>query len=123
MFASAPLRSTTTLNVTCAKSAGDPSSVSVSFTIALSAGSSASYAQRQLASGANRLDYNLYTNSARTLVWGDGTGGSQLVSGAQKLSNGNPQRTSSFTVYGQVPAQQNAAVGSYAESLLVTVNY
>ncbi len=56
-------------------------------------------------------------------MWGDGTGGSQLVSGAQKLSNGNPQRTSSFTVYGQVPAQQNAAVGSYAESLLVTVNY
>jgi spore coat protein U-like protein len=124
VFSSSALQSATTLTLGCAKVPGDPSgSLTVSFTIAISTGSSATYAQRTLANGANALRYNLYTDSARTLVWGDGSGGSQLVSDNLGLSNGNPQRTRNYTVYGRIPALQDVAVGSYADTLLVTVNY
>src|ERR1700752_3006161 len=59
--------STGTISVTC--SGGTASSP---YTIALSTGSG-TYAQRYMNS---TLKYNLYTSSAYTTVWGDGTGGS-----------------------------------------------
>src|SRR5689334_22391696 len=37
----------------------------------LSTGSSGSYTTRTMLSGANVLNYNLYTDAARTQVWGD----------------------------------------------------
>jgi spore coat protein U-like protein len=124
VFSASALQSATTLSITCAKGFGDPSgTIAVPYTIALSTGGSATYTQRRLASGANTLNYNLYTNSARTLIWGDGTGGSQIVSSSMNLSNGTPQRTRTHTAFGRVPALQDAAVGSYADTLLVTVTY
>src|SRR5580658_941909 len=35
---------------------------------------SGTYTTRTMLSGANKLDYNLYTNAAETTVWGNGTG-------------------------------------------------
>ena len=44
-------------------------------TVQLARGSAATFAPRTLRQGADVLNYNLYLNSARTTVWGDGTGG------------------------------------------------
>jgi spore coat protein U-like protein len=124
VFAASALQSATTLTVTCQKGPGDPSgSLAVGYSIELSTGSSGSYAQRRLASGANLLAYNLYTNAARTLVWGDGTGGSRIVTGNLTLTNGNPTRTGTHTIFGRIPALQDAAVGSYVDAMLMTVTY
>jgi spore coat protein U-like protein len=89
------------------------------FTAALSTGNSGSYAPRYMLSGAtgDQLDYNLYTNAARTIIWGDGTGGSQIVS---RAFNNNRVR---LTVYARIPAQQNIAAGSYRDSIKVTVSF
>jgi spore coat protein U domain-containing protein, fimbrial subunit CupE1/2/3/6 len=124
VFAPAPLQSATTLSVTCSKTAGDPASnIRVNYTLSLTTGSSNTYAQRTLASGASRLGYNLYTNAARTSVWGDGTGGSATVAGAFTLSTGHPSESAAHPIYGSIPAGADASVGAYSDGITVTVSY
>lgn len=88
-------------------------------TLSASAGAG-SLAQRQLSSGVNRLNYNLFTNSARTAVWGDGTGGTSTIAatGTGMLSN------ASLTIFSRIPKGQSAAVpGAYSDSIIITVTY
>jgi spore coat protein U domain-containing protein, fimbrial subunit CupE1/2/3/6 len=88
-------------------------------TIALSAGFSGSFGTRTMSSGLDTLSYNLYLDAAHSQVWGDGTGGS--VTDTQSVTHGKP--SFSATVYGLMPASQNAAAGSYNDTITVTVNY
>mgnify|MGYP001121486766 FL=1 len=121
----AQLDTTSTLTVTCT-----PDYLLLTcrtdYTVKLSTGIAGGYAPRQLASGANRLDYNLYTSAARTTVWGDGTGGTSTVPGTINTSllllvclAGN----NNHTVYGRIPASQNVAAGLYSDTITVTVSY
>lgn len=105
-FSNQPLDSTGNIGVSC--------DVSASYSIALSPGGG-SYASRAMASGAYTLKYNLYTDATRTTVWGDGTGGTATVNGSGT--------TADYTVYGRVPAGQNAYVGSYTDTITVTVTF
>src|SRR5207244_3203523 len=76
------------LNVTCVN--GTNATVGMNAGNTPTGASNATNPQRQLASGANRLRYDLYRDNARTLVWGDtgtanvlqltGTGSAQAVS-------------------------------------------
>lgn len=66
--------------------------------------------------GSDLMDYNVFIDSARTVIWGDGVSGGSTVS--QRFT---PNQTIPFTVYGNVPAGQDAAAGSYADSLQVTI--
>src|SRR6266487_1298814 len=50
---------------------------------------------RKMVNAGTLLNYNLYTDAARTTVWGDGTGGTVTVSGS---SNGS----TTHTVYGRI---------------------
>jgi spore coat protein U-like protein len=93
----------------------------VNWTVALSTGSSGNYVARQLQSGANSLSYNLYTNAARTSVWGDGTSGTSVVSANPFLIVGS--NTVNYTVYGSIPAAQDRPAGSYTDTLTVTMTY
>jgi spore coat protein U-like protein len=88
--------------------------VTSSFQIALNKGQG-SFAARQLQSGANVLYYNLYTDALRSLIWGDGTVGTTLASGSGTAAT--------YTVYGRVPGGQNLPVGSYSDSITVTLNF
>ena len=94
----------------------------ISVTIRLSTGSG-SYAQRQMLKGTDALNYNLYTNSGHSTVWGDGSSGTSTVSYTLLLPLfGGASRTD--TVYGLVPANQTSAVpGSYRDTITVTVDY
>jgi len=105
-FALQSLDSAGTINVSCT-----PSS---SYTLSLSTGGG-SYAQRQLSGSGDVLYYNLYTSASRTAIWGDGSGGSGTVSGSGEEEN--------HTVYGRIAAQQNVKVGSYGDSIIVTVTF
>jgi spore coat protein U domain-containing protein, fimbrial subunit CupE1/2/3/6 len=87
-----------------------------SYTILLSTGFG-SYAAREMVSGPDRLAYNLYTDYARTTVWGDGAGGSLTVGGTAGLT------AVSHTVYGRIPGGQTVRSGAYADTVLVTVNF
>jgi len=99
--------STGQVSVTC-----DPGG---NYQVELGAGTG-SYAQREMTGpGSGVLDYNLYTDVSRSVVWGDGTVGSAVVSG----SDGGAGTT--HTVYGRIPASQSPVAGSYADNIIVTV--
>ena len=88
----------------------------VPYSIALSTGAG-SYATRTMTSGADLLHYNLYTGPAHSVVWGDGAGATGAVAGT---GTGN---ASNVAVHGRMPAHQNVHAGSYADSVVVTVNF
>lgn len=96
-------------------------SLLVSYTISLSTGASGSYAPRSLASGANTLAYNLYTNASRTTVWGNGSGGTATVNDGYLL--GLLTTSIDYPVYGRIPAAQNVAAGFYSDTIVVQVDY
>ncbi len=81
-------------------------------------GSGASYANRRMTAGANLLNYNIYTTAARTIVWGNGTGGTGTIPGT------GTGLTQAVTVYGRVNSGQTSVpAGSYADTVAVTVTY
>jgi len=71
---------------------------------------------RRMNAGSAYLSYQLYTNAARTLIWGDGIEGSQIAFG---VCTG--VCSASYTIYGRIPAHQTVSPGSYADTLTVTV--
>lgn len=80
-------------------------------------GSGATITDRKMTSGANLLNYALYTDSARTTVWGDGTTGSAITGTGTGSAQAN-------TIYGRVPSGQTTKpAGSYADTVTVTVTY
>lgn len=105
VYSPTPLTSTGSIRLACP---GSPNP-----RIALSAGNSGTYAWRELRSGAERLRYNVYQDSSMTLIWGDGTDGSAIYT----ASSGN----ATVTLYGRIPAGQDAAAGDYSDSLLATI--
>lgn len=112
----APLDSTATIAVTCITVLP----TAETYTIKLSTGGAGSYA-RTLSSGSNHLSYNLYTDSARSVIWGDGTGGTSYQTFSGTLPTGIT--VTNYTTYGRMPAQQNAQVGVYTDAIIVTVNF
>ena len=105
-FSALHLESTGNVEVTCV--------LTTAYTIALSPGNG-SYMPRVMNSGVHALSYNLYTDATRTTIWGDGTGGTSVVSGNAISAN--------HTIYGRVPAGQNVNVGAYSDSLVVTITF
>ena len=62
------------------------------------------------------LNYGLYSNSGHTTNWGM-TVGTDTVSGT---GNGSGQ---AITIYGQIPASQLVAPGSYTDTITATITY
>ena len=112
-----PLDTTGTLQVTC--TSGLP--VIVDYEIQLDAGQLGSYAARAMTNGASLLTYNLYTDATRTAVWGDGTGGTAVVGIKYSLPPAGTTQTDTYTVYGRAPARQVVTVGSYLDTITVTL--
>lgn len=72
-------------------------------------------------SGSNTLGYNLYTDATRSTIWGDGNAGTFTIADAYVLTAITITRN--YPVYGRIFPGQNVRVGSYADSITVTVNY
>src|SRR5205823_13140073 len=79
--------------------------------VSLSASANGAYRPRQMSSGANTLNYEIYFDAAMTSVWGVGADSKAVPSGG---------RTSTIQMYGRVFAQQDAAVGAYSDTITVT---
>ena len=111
-----------TVTVTCVYVA--PGATNVSYTLAFSNGLYGTDAMnRRLGSSAGRLEYNVFTDSARSHVWGTGSSGTVVASGSMTVGPGvgNGTRTATHTVYGRMPALQDAPPGDYLDSLVVTL--
>jgi spore coat protein U-like protein len=115
-FNSTALDSTGTITVTCITVL----STAETYTVKLSTGGAGSYTRR-MSSGGNTLQYNLYVDSARSSIWGDGTGGTTYQTYSGTLPAGTT--INNYTVYARMPALQSAQIGIYADTITVTVNY
>ena len=87
--------------------------------ITLSKGASSTFSPRTLRKGAEALNFNLYRNAARTQIWGDGTGGTSVLSVANPPNN----QSVNVTVFGRIPALQDVSAGSYSDTVVATVNF
>lgn len=73
------------------------------------------FATREMKSGLNAILYNLFTDPSHLTIWGDGSPGTNLVS----ISG----TSGSHTVYGRIPARQNVPVGTYGDTITVTLTF
>ncbi len=122
MLSSNPVASNGSVTVDCSVGAAPPNPpVNVLITISQSP-NSRSFSPRKMKNGAgpDLLNYNLYTNSSMTSIWGDGTGGTSTVT-LRNINKNNPPIIT--TVYGGIPAGQNVAKGSYTDTLTVTITW
>ena len=97
------------------------------YTVALNGGTTTggTLAQRLMAqqpSGSGTLQYQLYTSSSDSSVWGDDTG-SSVIQGGTGTGLGNP---ASYTVFGNLPdnaTNRNAATASYQDTITVILTF
>jgi spore coat protein U-like protein len=87
---------------------------STTYSISLSSGRG-SFSSRAMTTGAHELLYNLYTAPTYTSIWGDGTGNTVTV--------GTTGLNEEHTVYGLIPSRQNAFVGNYVDTIVVTLTF
>jgi spore coat protein U-like protein len=110
---SVPLDATSTLTVTCSNT----TPYAVALNAGTNAGGASNFTARTMKSGTNTLGYQLYLDTGRSTVWGDGTSSSSTKSGT---GSGSAQ---SLTVYGRIPSLASVVPGTYTDTVTVTVTY
>ena len=110
VFQAGPTDSTGTITYRCANNDRN-------IRIAISAGSG-TFANRTLKRVTDNMLYNLFYGGF-TQVWGDGTGGTTTY-----FENNPPNgKDVVLTVYGRIAAGQDVGVGSYTDTVVVTLEY
>ncbi|MEA2729192.1 MAG: hypothetical protein QOF70_3667 [Acetobacteraceae bacterium] len=118
-FSSSPSDFTATITLTCTAPGTVPVPIHGFITLTGPGGPSG----RWLANGAHRLRYQLYLDPARTVLWGEGSGGSGTASISGVVGLTTPFRQA-LTVYGRILARQSdARVGNYADQITAVLNY
>lgn len=101
---------TTTIDASC--------TTGTTFDIALDGGSSADINARTMSDGTNTLGYQIYTDTLRSTIWGDGTTGS--TAGGTGLG---PLTAVTLTAHGRIVAGQNVPPGAYSDTVNVTLTF
>ena len=104
------------ISVTCTGSIGE----AVSYTISLSPGNG-NFIARNMQAGGAQLQYNLYSDGARQIIWGDGTGGTSVMSDNYSLPAATSTRD--YMVYGDIPIQTGPPAGAYLDTVVITLMY
>ncbi len=105
----ANLDQTSTLTVACTKG----SSAAVSLNLGTHSTGTTRRMQHSV-TATEFLTYELYTSAARTTVWN--TTNTVAYNAASKAA-------STLTVFGRVPANQDIAIGNYADSVTATITF
>jgi len=116
-----PTPSDTALDVvvSCSRDGGPPN---VTITVALgpsSTSGSVGSRRMRLLGGSDLLAYNLYRDQNRDGVWGQTSGVDTVTRTINVPNKGTALAT--FTIYGRLAPLQDVTVGSYADSLQITV--
>jgi spore coat protein U-like protein len=121
VLSAAPDDSQARITTLCTRNGGSPNvTLTVQLSTGINGGSTNTRRMRNAVPGGGFLDYNLFRDVGRSAVWGFSSGVDTL---SQTLSI--PDRgsaTATFTIYGRIPALQDAAVGIYFDLVTVTVS-
>jgi spore coat protein U-like protein len=85
--------------------------------ITITRGANGDATSRRLAMGDDFLRYDLYRDAARTIVWGDGTYGGSYTA-VYPGGGWIP-----VTIYARIPKEQDAAAGTYSDTITVVINF
>lgn len=87
------------------------------YDVRLSNGQNAAGSQRRMApaSGAARLNYELYKDAGRSLRWGN--------SNAERLSGTGNGSAQMLSVFARLPGAQVVPFGAYADTITATIQY
>jgi spore coat protein U-like protein len=122
LLAAGPTDTQATIVVQCERTGGTPA---VSLSLHLDAGANAVSveARRMLHAGGSgsTLAYGMYRDPARTSPWGVADGIDTV--GATLSVPDRGTASAQFTIYGRMPARQNAPVGSYTDRVQLTILY
>jgi len=97
--------------------------------VALDDGNATSYATRRMSNGTDLLLYQLYTDTARSIVWGDGaTAATDTVNCFIGISSDGCVSTlfslrATRTIYGRIAALQNVGIGNYSDTVRLTITF
>ncbi len=106
------------VSVTCTDAPG----TLIHYSLSLNAGLAGAFAPRKMRSaGGATMQYNLYMDAARSIVWGDGTGGAANVAAAYSITGATV--TKHYPVYGRIFAGQNVPPGDYGDSILISLDF
>jgi len=108
----AAVNGTADLEVTCTNGTG----YSIGLNAGQSTGGTTTTRKMQASASGPYIDYKLYSDTSRTVNWGD-TIGTDVVTGT---GDGTGQ---TYTVYGQVPIQTTPAAGTYTDTVTITVTF
>jgi spore coat protein U-like protein len=112
VYGAAPLDTTGQVTIRCNRTANP-------VTVDLSRGHAPSFTPRYMLNGTQQLNYNLYRDALRTIIWGDGTNGSSHYGPVNPPNNQNVP----LTIYARIPAGQDVGTGTYTDSITATVNF
>ena len=116
------LDSSAVLTVECTRT--KPGNEKVNYALSLSVGAG-SYSARELRKGSSVMYYNLYSDVARSVVWGDG-GAASRVLGAIEIPPHVDTTSATHVIYGRIPGNQSTLEpGGYSSPapIVVTVEY
>jgi spore coat protein U-like protein len=82
----------------------------------LGTGTGATVALREMTNGTSTLGYQLFSDSAYSVQWGPTVGTNTVAGVATGL-------LTNLTVYGQIPANELATPGLYADTVTATITY
>lgn len=105
------LLSSTNILVIC-----DLFSLGSGFSIKLLPGQSNNSSNRYLSNGKDKLYYNLFLNSGRSSVWGDGNNGTSYYNGVTLL-------IVKPTIFSSVYKGQNVSPGFYSDSISFEISF
>ena len=112
VFSPTPLDTTGSVTYRCG-------SQDTNIRITLDRGGASSFNPRRMLQGTQPLNYNLFLDAARTIIWGDGTGGTQFYGNSNPPNNQNV----TVTIFGRIPSGQDVSSGSYTNTITATVNF
>jgi spore coat protein U-like protein len=113
VFQAAPLDAVGTMTLECS---GLQQGAQI--TISLGRGNERESLKRALRHKRHSLSYQVYLDAARSLVWGDGTGGTSVYR-TRPAAN----VPISIPVFGRIPPLQMVAPGEYSDHLMLIVDY
>lgn len=99
---------------------------STPYSIGLSNGTNASGSQNRMRLGAtsNFLNYELYTDTARSHLWATTSSTTSCTGGTSTCALGTGTGSNqNVTVYGRVPAQTAPSAGTYTDTVVVTITF
>lgn len=108
-----PRDGTGTVTVTCTLDAA--TTVTLGEGANADTGSTAAAPLRRMLAGSSFLSYALYSNAGRSAVWGNEASVDVDHTGTGTATN--------LTVYGRIAAGQNVPAGSYADTVVATVEF